>query len=132
MAALLSVPVRADQGQPTALALIDSPATEQAAAESGALASLQPVAARPAPAPGELPAVAPAHSQPAVDLAQYRPVAAPIALAPGETKCALAIQLQPAPKLVGEQPFLIRATALQQGKWLVKSETTVLVEVRAK
>ena len=105
VAALLSVPMRADQGQPTALALIDSPATEQAASESGALASLQPAPARPAPAAGELPAVAPVQSQPAVDLAQYRPVAAPLPVAPVVTAAPLPA---PEPVAVAVAPALVR------------------------
>jgi hypothetical protein len=58
--------------------------------------------------------------------------AEPIALSPGDLKTSMTIHLKDDPKLVGEQPFLIRATAYQQGKWLVKSETTVVVDVRAK
>lgn len=55
-----------------------------------------------------------------------------LSLSPMDTKAAMTIKLADDPRLVGEQSFLIRATALQQGKWLVKSETTVVVDVRAK
>ncbi len=53
----------------------------------------------------------------------------PITLPAGEPQTTLTIRLTPDMKLLGEQQFLIRATALQHGKWLVKSETTVAVEV---
>ena len=56
----------------------------------------------------------------------------PLSLSPGDLKASMTIRLKDDPKLVGEQSFLIRATALQQGKWLVKSETTVVVDVRGK
>jgi hypothetical protein len=55
-----------------------------------------------------------------------------MALSPGDLKTSMTIRLKDDPKLIGEQSFLIRATALQQGKWLVKSETTVVVDVRGK
>lgn len=55
-----------------------------------------------------------------------------LSLSPSDVKTTLTIRLQDDAKLVGEQTFLVRATALQQGKWLVKSETTVTVDVRAK
>lgn len=55
-----------------------------------------------------------------------------LALSPGRTRCELVIRLQDDTRLIGEQPFLIRATALEQGKWLVKSETTVTVDVHGK
>ncbi len=108
VAALLSVPVRADQGQPTALALVDSPANEQVAAESGALASLQPVAARPAPMAGELPAVTPAQSEPAVDLAQYRPVVAPMPAPVATPVPFAAVAPVPAPEPVAVAPVPVR------------------------
>ncbi len=71
VAALLSVPVTADSGQPQALALNNSPATEQLAAEAGALKPEAPLAAElpPAGQPAE-PAVAVA------DFAPAQPVAA--------------------------------------------------------
>lgn len=82
VAVLLSVPVRADSGQPTALALAHKPATEQMATESDALKP-PPVLAK---ADAELPAAgeAPAPPAPAVSLASYVPVrpdsiAAPVA-----------------------------------------------------
>jgi hypothetical protein len=53
-------------------------------------------------------------------------------LAAGETQCTLAVKLQDDTRLVGEQPFLLRATALERGKWLVKSETTVVTDVLGK
>lgn len=56
----------------------------------------------------------------------------PISLSPGDLKTTMAIRLKDDPKLVGEQSFLVRATALKEGKWLVKSETSVLVDVRGK
>lgn len=81
VAAMLQVPVRTDAGQPAALALVDTPAAQQLAAESAAVAT--PKAAAPAPlaANGELPPAGAAPVRPAVDLAQYQPVDAP-AVAP--------------------------------------------------
>lgn len=70
VAAMIKVPMRADPGQPTALALNASSDQEQLAAESGA-AKAAPVVA----AGGELPA--------ADTLAQYQPVDVP-AVAPAE------------------------------------------------
>lgn len=58
--------------------------------------------------------------------------AEPIALSPGDLKTTMTIRLKDDPKLIGEQAFLIRATAFKEGKWLVKSETTVVVDVRGK
>ncbi len=55
--------------------------------------------------------------------------AEPISLSPGDLKTAMTIRLKDDPKLAGEQSFLIRATAFQQGRWLVKSETLVVVDV---
>ncbi len=79
VAALLRVPMVADAGQPTALALNASGDQEQLAAETGAVKSGTPVVA----ATSELPATA----APAETLAQYQPVdaliAAPVA-APAE------------------------------------------------
>lgn len=48
-----------------------------------------------------------------------------------DTKCVMTLKLQPDKKLVGEQRFLIRVTGYQHGNLLVKSETTVPVEIRA-
>ncbi len=58
--------------------------------------------------------------------------AEPISLPPGESEVALQIQVGNNHQIEGEQRFLIRATACQNGKWLVKSETTVAVELRRK
>jgi hypothetical protein len=58
--------------------------------------------------------------------------AEPQTWSPAETSGALTIRLAGDARLVGEQAFLIRATAYQGGKWLVKSETTVTVDVFAK
>ncbi len=55
--------------------------------------------------------------------------AAPMTLPHGETTAKITIHLADDPKLVGDQSILIRATAHQQGKWLVKSETIVSAEV---
>lgn len=71
VAALLSVPVRADSGQPAQLALNASPAVEQMASEAAA-SELVPVQAAPAPAPA-MAAIDP--SWPAAPA----PVAAPMA-----------------------------------------------------
>jgi len=71
VASLLKVPMRADPGQPTALALNANGDQQQLAAETGA-------ARNPAPS-GELPAT----GESAAALAQYRPVDAPAA--PSET-----------------------------------------------
>ena len=75
IAALLRVPMVADAGQPTALALDASGDQEQLAAETGAVKSAAPVVA----AASELPAA----DAPADTLAQYQPVDAPVA-APAE------------------------------------------------
>ncbi|MEI8021839.1 MAG: hypothetical protein WCH39_26755, partial [Schlesneria sp.] len=56
--------------------------------------------------------------------------AEPISLAAGESEAALQIHIGNNHPVVGEQKLLIRATAYQNGKWLVKSETTVAVELR--
>ncbi|WP_296674790.1 tetratricopeptide repeat protein [Novosphingobium sp.] len=79
VAALIHAPLRDDPGQPTMLALGGSPAQEQLASETGAIATVA--------ANGELPAVgavpaqaqpaAPSVAQDAASLAQYAPVDAP-------------------------------------------------------
>ena len=74
VAAMLKVPLRADPGQPVALALNASGDQEQLAAETGAVKSAPVLAAN-----GELPVA----GEPAAALAQYQPVDAP-ALAPAE------------------------------------------------
>ena len=48
---------------------------------------------------------------------------------PNDANVAMTIHLSNDPKLIGEQSILIRATAYQHGKWLVKSETTVQLEI---
>lgn len=58
--------------------------------------------------------------------------AEPQTWSPSETSGALAIRLAGDARLLGEQTLLIRATAYQGGKWLVKSETTVTIDVREK
>lgn len=73
IAGLLSVPVRADSGQPTALALGDNPASEQLAVEAAATTVAPSLAAK-----GELPAA----SESSESLAQYRPIGAPVEAAP--------------------------------------------------
>lgn len=73
VAGLLGTPLRADPGQPTALALNANPAQEQLAAETAAT-KVAPVLA----ANGELPA---AGESPEA-LAQYRPIDAPAEAAP--------------------------------------------------
>ena len=55
--------------------------------------------------------------------------AEPVTLPVGQTNATITVRLTPDRKLTGEQQLQIRATALQNGKWLVKSETTVVVEV---
>jgi Flp pilus assembly protein TadD len=72
VAGLLNAPLRADPGQPTALALNGSAAQEQLAAETAA------AAAAPVLAKGELPATTESPEA----LAVYRPVDAPAAAAP--------------------------------------------------
>ena len=53
-----------------------------------------------------------------------------ISLMNEETKSTLSLRLVKDAKLLGEQRVTLRATALQDGKWLVKSEITLTVEVR--
>jgi hypothetical protein len=55
--------------------------------------------------------------------------AEPVSLAAAERETSLPIHFEADEALLGEQAVLIRASALQDGKWLVKSETTVLVDV---
>jgi Flp pilus assembly protein TadD len=71
VAGLLNVPVRADPGQPTVLALADNPTQEQLAAETAGAKAVPALAAN-----GELP---PASPEAAAALAQYQPVDAPAA-----------------------------------------------------
>ena len=56
-------------------------------------------------------------------------VAESLSLPPGEPNATLIVSLSSDESLIGSQSFLIRATAYQAGKWLVKSETRVKVEV---
>jgi Flp pilus assembly protein TadD len=72
VAALLSVPVRGDAGQPGTLALAENPQAEQAASEMAALASPVPTA----PARSELLPVGGLPAQLAAAPEQYQPVAA--------------------------------------------------------
>jgi hypothetical protein len=51
-------------------------------------------------------------------------------LSPTDTKCVMTLKLQPDKQLAGNQQFLIRVTGFQHGNLLVKSETTVSVEIR--
>jgi hypothetical protein len=53
-----------------------------------------------------------------------------VSLAPGETTASLVVRLSSDARLTGEQQLQFRATAYRDGKWLVKSESTVLVEVQ--
>jgi hypothetical protein len=56
--------------------------------------------------------------------------AEPLTVPAGQTDAQLVVRLASDPRLHGEQPLLIRATALQNGRWSVISETTILVTVR--
>ena len=58
--------------------------------------------------------------------------AEPISLQAGESEAALQVHVGEKHQIEGEQKLLIRATAYQNGKWLVKSETTVAVELRSR
>jgi Flp pilus assembly protein TadD len=101
VAGLLGAPLRADPGQPTALALNGSTAQEQLAAETAATQSAPVLAAK-----GELPA----SSESPEALAAYRPVDAPAEAAPAPksfdsafasqeaTKPAVAVTPQPKAK----------------------------------
>ncbi|MFM2371828.1 MAG: hypothetical protein RIS85_1550 [Pseudomonadota bacterium] len=85
VAGLLSVPVRTDEGQPTALALVNYPATEQLAAEAATRAVAAPAsAAAPALAEAavrELPAIDQAAAPaPSLDDASSQPRQAQLAL----------------------------------------------------
>ncbi|HVR90794.1 MAG TPA: tetratricopeptide repeat protein [Novosphingobium sp.] len=74
VAALLGAPLRSDPGQPQALALANSPSTQQLAAEASASVAQPPVEL--ARADVELPAAAPALAvpvAPAVEVASYTP-----------------------------------------------------------
>lgn len=102
VAGLIRAPLRDDPGQPKMLALGDSPAQEQLAAETGAIKAvaanteLPAVAAAPAP-------IAPVPAEAAAALAQYAPVEAPAAApaaevpAPQPQAFAAAFASSPAP-----------------------------------
>ncbi|MFM5883730.1 MAG: tetratricopeptide repeat protein [Novosphingobium sp.] len=102
VAGLIRAPLRDDPGQPRMLALGDSPAQEQLAAETGAIKAvaanteLPAVAAAPAP-------VAPVPAEAATSLAQYAPVDAPVAApdpaaeAPAAQPQAFAAAFTPSP-----------------------------------
>lgn len=55
--------------------------------------------------------------------------AEPIQLSPGESSPTLVVSLSNNPSLIGQQSLQVRASAYQEGKWLVRSETSVSVEV---
>lgn len=109
VAGLINAPVRADSGQPTALALADNPPAEQLAAEKSGAAlasnlSAQGAASVAAPvvaANTELPPAQPAAPEVATALAQYAPVGAPpvaeAAPAPAQQSFAETFAPQPAP-----------------------------------
>lgn len=56
--------------------------------------------------------------------------AEPMTLTPGETTASLSIRLTRDDRLIGDQQLQFRAIAQRNGKWLVKSETSVSLEVR--
>ena len=56
--------------------------------------------------------------------------AEPLSLPASESEVVLQVHIANNRQIVGEQKLLIRATAYQNGKWLVKSESTVAVEIR--
>lgn len=80
IAALLNAPLRADPGQPAALALVNSATAEQLAAELSAAPRVADAAPAPVPAdaaaPVELSPVNPAAPAVATELASYAPVEA--------------------------------------------------------
>ncbi|WP_373652950.1 PPC domain-containing protein [Schlesneria sp. DSM 10557] len=55
-----------------------------------------------------------------------------ITLRQGESSASLTVSVADDPGLIGPQDLVFRATAYQEGKWLVKSETTVPIEVTPK
>ncbi len=121
VAGLLKVPMRADPGQPTALALGASSDQEQLAAETGAARNPVPAVG----ANGELPAT----GESAAALAQYRPVDAPAVAAVEQTPEAFAPQynstevVQPVPAGASEaapayksKPHPVRVAAVVPAK----------------
>lgn len=125
IATLLAVPVRSDPGQPQALALNASPATQQLAVEAAApvvAADQLPVevaAAMPQPAPVEAPAAEPAKFERAFAAA---PVVQPIPSSPVATAAAEPVRAAPvrvtynAPAAKPAKPRAVRA----QGSHLVQ------------
>ncbi|MDP3908375.1 lipopolysaccharide assembly protein LapB [Novosphingobium sp.] len=99
IAALLSAPLRADPGQPATLALANSAAAEQLAAERSAAPLVAAAAPAPVPAyaaaPAELPAVADVSPAAVAELASYAPVEA-VPAAPAEAP----VYAAPAPAAV--------------------------------
>ena len=99
VAGLLKVPMRADPGRPTALALADNPVQEQFAAETAATKAAPALAAN-----SELP---PASPEAAAQLAQYSPVDAPAAQSFDKAFARNEVSLpvvQPLPANHAEQP----------------------------
>ena len=112
VATLLGTPLRSDSGQPQALALANSPSTEQLAAEASALvAQEKPVEV--ASADVELAPVG-ATPAPAVAVASYVPpvpeAAAPVAAEPAPQVAAVTYQSQP---VVQSLPERVYATVAQ-------------------
>ena len=62
---------------------------------------------------------------------QFTPVfVEPLTLAENQSQAEFVIRIADRPDFRGEQTLKIRATAKQQGRWPVISETTVLMTVR--
>lgn len=97
IAALLNAPLRADPGQPAALALVNSATSEQLAAERSAAPMVAAAAPVPvtayAPLPVELPPVAENAPAATAELATY----APVAPAPAVEAPTYAVPAAPAP-----------------------------------
>ncbi|GGZ92889.1 SPOR domain-containing protein [Novosphingobium arvoryzae] len=113
IAALLSAPLRADPGQPAALALVNSATAEQLAAERSAAPLVAAAAPAPVPAyaaaPVELPAVADVSPAAATELASYAPVdAAPESVADAPVYAA------PAPAVVQQAGVTFVSTPVVQ------------------
>ena len=103
VAAMLKVPLRADPGQPTALALNASGDQEQLAAETGAAKAAPALAAN-----GELPA--------ADSLAQYQPVDAPAAAPAEPTPEAFAPEYSAAPVVQDAPAPMVSAPSSYKAK----------------
>lgn len=56
--------------------------------------------------------------------------AQPLTLSPTEQQATFTLQFADVPRTVGEQSFLIRPTAEQAGRGMVRSETTVTVDLQ--